>query len=88
MNFLSHQDGCSPLCPSCNECTEMCKHIAQCPETGRAAAFLQSTTEVKKWMDGNGTHPNVKLLLLQYLRGRGSNTCAECSDDLNLPPIV
>jgi hypothetical protein len=88
MNFLSHQDGRNPLCPSCNECnecTEMCKHIAQCPETGRAAAFLQLTMEVEKWMDGNGTHPVVKLLLLQYLCGRGSITCAECSDDLNLP---
>jgi hypothetical protein len=88
MNFLSHQDGRSPLCPSCNECTETCKHIAQCPETGRATTFLQSTTEVEKWMDCNGTHPDVKLLLLQYLRRCGSITCAECSDDLNLPPIV
>jgi hypothetical protein len=88
MNFLSHQDGRSPTCPSCNECTKTCKHIARCPETGRAAAFLQSTKEVEKWMDGNCTHPDVKLLLLQYLRGRGSITCAECSDNLNLPPIV
>jgi hypothetical protein len=39
-------------------------------------------------MDGNGTHPGVKLLLVQYLCGRGSITCAECSDNLNLPPIV
>jgi hypothetical protein len=88
MNFLSHQDGCSPICPSCNECTKMGKHIAQCPETGQAAAFLQSTKEVEKWMDGNGTHPDVKLLLLQYLRRRGSITCTKCSDNLNLPPIV
>jgi hypothetical protein len=88
MNFLSHQDGRSPLCPSCNECTETCKHIACCPETGWAAVFLQLTMEVEKWMNGNGTHPDVKLLLLQYLRGCSSITCAECSDDLNLPPIV
>ena len=39
-------------------------------------------------MDGTSTHPNVKLLLLQYLCGRGSITCAECSDNLNLPLIV
>jgi hypothetical protein len=38
-------------------------------------------------MDGTGTHPDVKLLLLQYLCGCGSITCVECSDDLNLPPI-
>ncbi len=28
MKFLSHQDGRIPLCPSCNECKETCKHIA------------------------------------------------------------
>ena len=87
MKFLSHQDGLSPLCPSCNECNETCKHITRCPETGCAAAFLQSTNKVKKWMDGNGTHPDLKILLLQYLQGRGSITCVKCSDDLNLPPI-
>jgi hypothetical protein len=38
-------------------------------------------------MDGTGTHPDVKLLLLQYLRRRSLITCVECSDDLNLPPI-
>jgi hypothetical protein len=38
-------------------------------------------------MDGTGTQPNVKLLLLQYLRGHGSIRCVECSDDLNLRPI-
>jgi hypothetical protein len=38
-------------------------------------------------MDGTGTHPNVKLLLLQYLCGRGLITCVECSNNLNLPLI-
>ncbi len=28
MKILAHQDNRSPLCPSCLECTEMCKHIA------------------------------------------------------------
>ena len=39
MKYLSHQDGRSPLCPSCLACTEICKHIARCPEVGREAAF-------------------------------------------------
>ncbi len=87
MKFLSHQDGRSPLCPSCHECNETCKHIAHCPKAGRAAGFLQSTNKAEKWMDGTSTHPDVKLLLLQYRRGCGSITCVECSDDLNIPPI-
>ena len=28
MKFLSHQDGQSPLCPSCHNCNKTCKHIA------------------------------------------------------------
>jgi hypothetical protein len=87
MKFLYHQDGRSPQCLSCHECNETCKHIACCPEAGQAAAFLQSTNKAEKWMDGTGTHPDMKLLLLRYLRGRGSITCVECSDNLNLPPI-
>jgi hypothetical protein len=87
MKFLSHQDGWSPLCPSCHECNKTCKHIAHCPEAGWAAAFLQSTNKAEKWMDGTSTHPNVKLLLPRYLRGRCLITCMKCSDNLNLPPI-
>jgi len=34
MKYLSHQDGQSPLCPSCLECTETCRHIARCQEVG------------------------------------------------------
>ncbi len=48
MKFLSHQDGRSPLCPSCHECNKTCKHIACCPEAGRAATFLQSTNKAEK----------------------------------------
>ena len=85
MKFLSYQDGWSPLCPSCLKSDETCKHIASCPEAGRAAAFWQSMNEVKKWMENNGTHPDVKLLLLRYLRGRSLTTCLECAGSLNLP---
>jgi hypothetical protein len=88
MKFLSRQDKQSPLCPSCNECDETCKHIARCPETGCAAALLQSTNKVKKWMDSNNTHGDVKILLLRYLHWRGSISCVECSDKFELPPIV
>ncbi len=88
MKLLFHQDGQSPLCPSCHECDETCKHIAHCPEAGRASAFLQSAKEVEEWMDSTGTHPDVKLLLLRYLRGRGLITCLECANSLSLPPIL
>ncbi len=88
MKFLSHQDGRSPLCPSCNECKETCKHIVRCPEPGHAAAFAQSTHGVEAWLKTNGTHNDLKLLLLCYLQGRGTVTCVECSDDLNLSKII
>jgi hypothetical protein len=32
MSFLLHQDEQSPLCLSCLECRETCKHIVKCPE--------------------------------------------------------
>jgi hypothetical protein len=88
MKFLSYQDGWSPLCPSYLESNKTCKHIASCPEAGWAAAFRQSTNKIKKWMENNGTHPDVKLQLLRYLRGRGLTTCLEYAGSLNLPPIL
>jgi hypothetical protein len=87
MKFLLYQDGWCPLCPSCPGCNETCKHIACCPEMGRAAAFQESTNAVKNWMETSGTHPHVKLLLLRYLRGRGMTSCLECANSLDLPPI-
>ncbi len=87
MKFLANQDNRSPLCPSCLECKETCKHILCCAEVGRAAAFSQSTQEIKRWMEDHHTHPNILLILLNYLRGRGNITCLECLDNLNLPTI-
>jgi hypothetical protein len=88
MKFLSHQDRRSHLCPSCNECKETCKHIARCLEPRHAAAFSQSTHKVEVWLDANGTHTNLKLLLLWYIQGRVTVLCVECFDNLNLPQIV
>ena len=85
---LSHQDGWSPLCPSCQACAERCKHIACCPEVGREAAFQESANAVEKWMETVDTHSDVKVLLLKYLRGCGSTTCLECANSLDLPPIL
>jgi hypothetical protein len=39
-------------------------------------------------METVDTHPDVKVLLLKYLRGRGTTTCLECADSLDLPPIL
>jgi hypothetical protein len=88
MQFLSHQDMRSPLCPSCQECLELCKHIARCPDTVRTYAFMQSVTGVEIWMEKNSTHPDLRSLLLKYLRGRGTITCAKCSTALNMPHII
>jgi hypothetical protein len=87
MKFHAYQDKRSPRCPSCLECKETCRHSARCAEEGRTAAFSQSTQEIKWWMEANHTHPDLLLLLLNYLRGRGSITCLECLENLNLPTI-
>ncbi len=76
------------MCPTCLKSDKTCKHIASCPEACRAAAFRQSMNEVEKWMENNSTHPNVKLLLIRYLRGRGLTACLECAGSFNLPPIL
>ncbi len=86
--FLSYQDSQCKLCPSCQKCKETCHHVARCPEKGRAMAFDQSTHKVKRWLDSNNTHPDLRQLLLQYLRKRGTVTCIECSTNLDLPPIM
>jgi hypothetical protein len=88
MKFLSHQDGRSTLCLSCHKCDETCKHIARCTEGGRMEAFMESTNDVERWMDGENTNPSLARLLLQYLRGRGNTSCLECATDLELPDIL
>jgi hypothetical protein len=87
MKFLLHQDGRSTLCSSCHECDETCKHIARCPEAGRTGVFLETSNDIKKWMDSHGTHPDIARLLLQYLRGHGRTSCLEYANNLNLPDI-
>ncbi len=87
MKFLLHQDGRSPVCPSCQECIETCTHIAWCSETRRSAAFHQSTEEVERWFSEEKTHPDLQSLLLPYIHGRGMKTCLECAFDLHLPLI-
>jgi hypothetical protein len=74
MKFLPHQDNRIPLFPSSFVCKETCMHIAQCPEEGRAAAFVQSTQGVEAWLNKNCTHPDLKQQLLRYLRGKGTIT--------------
>ena len=77
MKFLAYQDNRCPLCPSCGTNIETCKHVAQCPESGRTEAFAHSSEEVEKWMLAQHSHPNLASLLLAYLRGQGSTTCLE-----------
>jgi hypothetical protein len=67
MKFLVHQDGRSPLCPSCQECSKTSTHIACCPKIGHAAAFAQSTQGVEQWLEQQNTHPDLQSLLLRYL---------------------
>jgi hypothetical protein len=81
MKFLTHQDNRSPLFPSYLLCKETCMHIARSPKEGKTAAFVQSMQGVEAWLDGNRTHPDLKRILLRYLRGRGTITCLECLVD-------
>lgn len=88
MSFLSHQDGRSNLCPSCEACEETCPHIARCLEAGRSLAFAQSTEELDLWLGTSQTHPDLHSMLLRYTRGRGTVTCLDCAISLDLPPIL
>jgi hypothetical protein len=88
MTFLAHQDDRSPMCPSCNGCIESCSYNARCPEEGRMLAFEQSAQMIEQWLKKNNTHPDLKTLLLWYLRSKGSTTCSECSKELNLLHII
>ncbi len=87
MSFLSHHDKQSPLCLSCLNCRETCKHVAKCPKVGRAKAFAWSVSEVELWLTKNNAHPDLRSLLLCYLRGRGALSCYECATALNLAHI-
>ncbi len=88
MEFLAHQDDRSPMCPSCNNCVESCSHVGRCQEVGRTLAFEQLSQMMEQWLKKNNTHPDVQSLLLWYLHGRGSTTCSECSEELDLPYII
>jgi hypothetical protein len=82
MKFLSHQDGRSPLCPSCQACEETCAHVARCPAASRAEAFSQGVDEVARWMNESETHPDLVCIITEYIRGRGDTPCVECARDL------
>jgi hypothetical protein len=88
MMFLSHQDGMSKLCPSCQMCKKTCQHVAQCPEEGRTLAFKQSANNMERWIKSNNIHPDIQNLLSPYLHGCGSISCLDCATALDLPPIV
>ncbi len=88
MMFLSHQDGRSKLCPSCQMCEETYQHIARCPEYGPTLAFEQSANNMERWLKSNNTHPDIQNLLLRFLHGRGSISCLDCATALDLPPIM
>jgi hypothetical protein len=62
---------------------------AHCPlPRGRQGGSLPRVNECcQKWMETSGMLFDVKALLLRYLRGRGTTTCLECADSLDLPPI-
>jgi hypothetical protein len=87
MSFLLHQDKQSPLCPGCLNFRETCKHVAKCPEVGRAQAFTQSASVIELWLTKNNAHPDLCSLLLRYLWGRGALSCYKCATALNLPHI-
>ncbi len=86
MKFLSHQDGCKPVCPSCLACEETCSHIARCLEARHMAAFQQSVSGVTSWMADNATHPDVKAVVTACALGRDRVTCAACAD--GYPSII
>jgi hypothetical protein len=86
MKFLSHQDGRSPLCPSCQACEETCTHVAQCLAASRVEAFSQGVDEVARWMNESETHPDLVYVITEYIQGRGDAPCIECAR--GLPMVI
>ena len=69
-------------CPNCFGLNEDAGHLMHCPSVHRTALFNKTITELKEWMDENGTHPALTKIVTLYLRERGRR---KLSALLNIP---
>ena len=57
-------------CPSCNNLEEDAGHLIVCRCPDRSRLFEENVVIIEEWMKSHFTHPLLRLLVSQYLRGR------------------
>ena len=60
-----------PMCPSCNEEEETCRHVLGCDEEGRVKALNCTIDLLDNWMTTVGKNGPLRNCLTAYARKRG-----------------
>ena len=60
-----------PMCPSCNEEEETCRHVLGCDEKGRVKALNCTIDMLDNWMRTSGTNGPLLNCFTEYARKRG-----------------
>ena len=60
-----------PMCPSCNEEEETCRHVLGCDEEGRVKALNCTIDLLENWMRTVGKNGPLRNCLTTYARKRG-----------------
>ena len=61
----------NPMCPSCNEEDETCRHVLCCDEDGRVKALNYTINLLDIWLRTVGTDGPLRSCLIEYARKRG-----------------
>ena len=71
-------------CPCCHspDIRETTRHQARCLDPERIILWNDSVDELNQWLTKKDTEPNIQILIIGYLRGRGE---VELQSILNLP---
>ena len=59
-------------CPNCNILVEDAGHLMMCRCPDRSRLFEEHVGMIEEWMESHFTHPFLRQLVGQYLRGRGT----------------
>ena len=58
-------------CPNCNCLGEDAEHLMVCRSAGRSGMFEEHVLKIEEWMETHYTDPELSILVLNYLHGRG-----------------
>jgi hypothetical protein len=92
-HLLHHINGVTvDVCPNCGCHSERASHIVFCPDPARTQVFNSSVDKLVEWLTSQRTAPELTILLLTYLRGRGnlrmSSLCSRSSHYHQLATMV